>query len=273
MPLMNQQRDLLMRRLASPYRVYVVGAILAVLSLLPILLGHKTSGISDALALTAGVTFAIGFAAWIRLQLRRLWVSFAGKLALALLHSLVLLLSIVPARVLVAEGLGLPPQDFDLTVAMLVVALYLPVWLLVIASTTLLFFAIALAVVSLLFVVERLLDLIIFMPIRLFTGRMAPLEASLRRRVTWITNVGLGHAMGAAAIAILAAATWDSIVAQTRTLAGPAVRLVAYFSDFHRLPQYPGVDASKRTRLHENGVVSYAQRRGTEIVVTVGKVE
>jgi hypothetical protein len=270
---MNQQVAVVTRLPQSPYRIYLVGAVLAVLSLLPILLGQKPSRFSEVLALMSGVTFAIGFAAWVSFQLLRLWLSFAGKLALALLHSLVLLLSIIPARFLVAEGLGLPPQDFDVTVALVVVALYLPVWLLVIAVLTLLFYAISLGLVTLLFIGERVIDLILFMPVRLITGAVAPMQSSLRRRLSRVMNAGLAHAMGAAAVAIFAAATWEWTFAEMRSVGRPIVRLVAYFADFQRAPLYPGVEPSKRLRLHENGVVSYAERRGGEIVIAVGKVE
>jgi hypothetical protein len=97
MATINRLHHLVTRLPDGPYRIYVVAAFLGVLSLLPILLRHEPSALSNVVALTSGVTFAVGFASWIRLPLRKLWASFAGKLVLALLHSLVLLLSIVPA--------------------------------------------------------------------------------------------------------------------------------------------------------------------------------
>jgi hypothetical protein len=49
--------------------------------------------------------------------------------------------------------------------------------------------------------------------------------------------------------------------------------LVAYFADFQQVSLYPGVDVNRRLRLPENGVVSYAEKRGWEIVISVEKVQ
>jgi hypothetical protein len=53
----------------------------------------------------------------------------------------------------------------------------------------------------------------------------------------------------------------------------PVVRAVAYFADFQQVSLYPGVDVNRRLRLHENGVVSYAEERGWDIVISVEKVQ
>jgi hypothetical protein len=261
-----------MRLIRSPYRTYKLAFILAILSILPILVGLKQSNYSEILAFASCLTFASGFAAWVIIQLKWLWLSFVGKLLLALLHSFVLLLSIIPARYLVAEGLGLPPQDFDVTVVLTVVVLYLPVWLLVISVLTMIFYIISLVLVLLLFLGERAIDLI-FMSLEIFTRRFLEAKTCLRRRLSKVIYAYLAHAMGAAAIAILAAATWGWTFDRMRSIGRPIVRLVAYFADFQQAPLYPGIEPSKRMRLHENGVVSYAERQGGEIIIAVGKVE
>jgi hypothetical protein len=56
--------------------------------------------------LPAGVACSIGLALWVWPWLRRMWQSSGGKLAVTLLHGLVLLLSVIPARELVASALG-----------------------------------------------------------------------------------------------------------------------------------------------------------------------
>jgi hypothetical protein len=61
---------------------------------------------------------------------------------------------------------------------------------------------------------------------------------------------------------------WDSFPTVTRTLA-PAVRVVAYFADYHKASAYPGVEANKKFRLHENGVVSYAKEDGWDLIIKV----
>jgi hypothetical protein len=67
-------------------------------------------------------------------------------MVVSLLHGLVFFLSIIQARIFVAEALGLPPQDFDLTVGFFTVLFYLPLWLWVITFLLMIlyiFFALA----------------------------------------------------------------------------------------------------------------------------------
>ena len=65
---------------------------------------------------------------------------------------------------------------------------------------------------------------------------------------------------------------WDSFSVATRTLA-PAVRVVAYFADYQKASTYPGVEGIKRLRIHENGVVSYAEENGWDIIIKVDLVK
>jgi hypothetical protein len=52
----------------------------------------------------------------------------------------------------------------------------------------------------------------------------------------------------------------------------PIVRGVAYLADYQQVPKYPGVDENRRSRVHENGIVSYAEDRGGDIVISVDYV-
>ena len=54
----------------------------------------------------------------------------------------------------------------------------------------------------------------------------------------------------------------------------PDVRWTAYVVDFQDMPRYPGLERGKRTRLHENGVVSYAEpsANGWDISISVARV-
>jgi hypothetical protein len=81
----------------------------------------------------------------------------------------------------------------------------------------------------------------------------------------------LGHVIGMVGIIAIAAYTWQSSPAVTGSLK-PAVRALAYIADFQQAPMYPGVEVNKRLRLHENGVVSYAEERGGDIIISVEKV-
>jgi hypothetical protein len=80
------------------------------------------------------------------------------------------------------------------------------------------------------------------------------------------------HVLGTAGIMAVAAYTWQSSPAVTESLK-PAVRALAYIADFQQVSLYPGVEVNRRLRLHENGVVSYAEERGWDIVISVEKVQ
>jgi hypothetical protein len=78
--------------------------------------------------------------------------------------------------------------------------------------------------------------------------------------------------LGVMGIAFGIAIFWKWYSPATRSLK-PIVRVVAYFADFQQVSLYPGVDVNRRLRLHENGVVSYAEERGWDIVISVDKIQ
>jgi hypothetical protein len=147
-----------------------------------------------------------------------------GKLAITLLHGGVLLLSIIPARLLVAESLGLPPQDFDVTVTFCVLLFYLPVWLIVFQVLTLLFAFIR-------FIVSGLCSLTTYFPISVLVLLIAkPFPEGSRPRLFLEQNI------------------------ENFVLFGVA-------------------SCNRRLRLHENGVISYAEERGWDIIISVDKIQ
>lgn len=80
-----------------------------------------------------------------------------------------------------------------------------------------------------------------------------------------------GHAFGAFVISWLAWLAYDET---NPWISNPTfIKSVAYVSDFQCAANYPGIDQDKRLRLHENGVVSYAERDGWDIKITVDSVK
>lgn len=65
-------------------------------------------------------------------------------------------------------------------------------------------------------------------------------------------------------IAISASALYSSVAIPFL----PALKWIAYAADFQPPGMYPGVDAGKRLRLLDNGVVAYAERKGWGIEIT-----
>jgi hypothetical protein len=73
-------------------------------------------------------------------------------------------------------------------------------------------------------------------------------------------------------VAITTVYAWQSFSGVTQTLA-PLARGVAYLADYHKASAYPGVEGNKSLRIHENGVVSYAEDDRGTIIITVGFVK
>jgi len=259
--------------LQVPYQMDLVGSGLVVVGLVPILVRQKSSTFSEAILILAGIAFAAGFAYWFLPQLRKVWGFPLGKLAVMLLHGLILLLSAILARFLVAEALRLPPQDFDMTVGIWTLVLYLPVWLFVIAFLTFLFYAIALVCFLVFIICEQIVGIAadFLSALQLLHAASCAL-VSFRRRLLGLGNKVFGHAIGAAAVSLIAMYIWAWFFAGIRSL-GPLIRWVAYCADFQEASLYPGVEAKRRFRLHENGVVSYAERQGCDISISVEKVQ
>jgi hypothetical protein len=86
-------------------------------------LGFVSSGMSGNISYFKGtillgcIACGLGFMIWILPWLQKIWHSSFGKLAITFLNGSVLLADVIYARLLVADALGLPPQDFDMTVA------------------------------------------------------------------------------------------------------------------------------------------------------------
>lgn len=77
-----------------------------------------------------------------------------------------------------------------------------------------------------------------------------------------------GHVLGAIFVSLAAAAVWD--LHATVLLENPnIIRWAAYATDFYSVKNFPGVDSSKKLRLHENGVVSYAEPDGWNVKISV----
>jgi hypothetical protein len=261
------------------------------LALVIIILGFAFSLIQDELIiedkptnffrvtiLLAYSVAGIGFGVWLWPRLQRIWGWPHGKLALTLLHGGLLLPAIILARILVAEALGLPPQDFDVTVTVCTLLFYLPLWLIVFAILVLLFAFIhylsassALIDVSsdyIVFPIYERIHRILKLPPRGFRPRFF-LE---QKRGIFFIFRGFMHLVGALGISLGIALFWLWYPTATRSIT-PMVRVLAYFADFQQVFRYPGIDVNRRLRLHENGVVSYAEKCGSDICISVEKLQ
>lgn len=244
---MNGARRLLQsfHALGRPAQIYLLFSLPLLLAVVLLLAapGHDTGRELFATIGTAG--FAAGFALWAQPLVESALQHRPGKLALAIVHATLLLVSLAIARNLVAAATGLPPQDFDLTVGFVALLCYLPALALAATVAT----GIAAIVFQLLFFARSLL-----------------------RKPFAAVAMTIGHMTGALALCGLVAQLLQVVEHQHHHLY-PAVRWIAYYSDYHAVPGYPGIAAGARVRLHENGVVSTAVKQGGAVGITVGRID
>ncbi len=194
---------------------------------------------------TAAIAFAAGttLAAW--RYVAAFWRHPLGKVLITLVHLFVLILSTMIARDMVASSLGLPPQDFDVTVSVFALLFYVPAWVFVMALLTgtagLVLLALAMA------------------------------RTIIHRRVDrWAFP--LANAAGSLMLAVLLIMVLQS-VSRVSELSYPAARWIAYFGDFHFIPAYPCAPPASRVHVHENGVVSYARWEGSSLQIRIIQIE
>jgi hypothetical protein len=230
--------------------------------------------------LLAGAICAIGFGSWIFPWLRKLWRSAMGKLVLAWLHAVVVVLTLIPAYSLVAEAVELPPQDFEVTVALCAAVLFLPiawidVFLFPIAILSVLLFF-AFGVLSLLNVMLssegwRLLILCLKPNFPTAAYRLRRFVEQGRSKSVEHASNSWGRALGAFMLVFVVAVAHEQYPSAKAYLK-PIVRGVAYLADYQQVPKYPGIDGNRRSRIHENGIVSCAEDRGWDFVISVDSV-
>ena len=208
---------------------------------------------------SAAALSSIGLTIWARPIVLHAAKSKLSENMLKVLQAFVLVVSVIPARDAVSYSLELPPQDFDLTVAILTLVFCPIIWLG--ASTVLVLIAYLTSIGSMfiLSVVSSVLT-----PIEALASIVKPQGLSIaekyqekKRAISVYSNDIIGHSMGIFAILVLLTHlfTWAS---SFPTRIEDFVRLVAYFADYHEQDSYPGLIKSTKSRLHENGIVSYA---------------
>ncbi|MED5617642.1 hypothetical protein [Ideonella sp. BN130291] len=231
--------------LELPYQVHLLALSALAVCLLLSWAFPTSNATQQALLLFASLGFGIGFVLWCRPTVIRAWAHPLGRVAISIAHVFVLLLAVVFARFIVASALELPPQDFDLTVSLLSLILYVPAWSLIVT--------LVLGVVAIVLELVGLLGG--------FLGRPASESAKM-----------FVHMAGALSVCFLVGSIFDVVAKNERTL-HPMVRWIAFVSDFQASPKYPGVGANERIRLHENGVISFARVQDGEVVIDVRRHE
>lgn len=220
-------------------RVYAASMALAIASAI---LGFMVPGspVPSYVLLVAFHGFLVGFVLWVFAGLPRFWSHPLGRTAVVIAHALALLVSTMLARNQVSTALGLPAQDFDLTVAFLTLLFYLPAWCLVIGAT----------------------GVIAMIPVLLG----APALSVLERLTTRACLVWVAHVVGSIVLTVYAVEAFSRAAKDHRSLHGP-IRWIAVLSDFQPMENYEGRLPGVRYRLHENGVISAALACSGEVII------
>ena len=258
------------RALPTPYRFYAVAIALAVVGSIRIYFATEHSWVFDAAISISAILFGLGFVLWVKPWLQDKWQTSHGKLLLAGMHTAILFIAVIPSRYFISNALGLPPQDFEITVRIFAVELYPALWL-ILLSFSLLVASLILLLLTALCIVSTYP---IFNDLLLLASKFLSAQSKMRSfiesgRDQFISRA-LGHVMGAIFVSLAAAVVWD-LHSKFLLDNSAIIRWVAYATDFHQSKSYPGVDSTKKLRLHENGVVSYAEPEGRDIKITVGQ--
>lgn len=228
------------KTLDAPFKIYALATTLLFVGFIVAKIAPTWKFIHNGLVFSAPVIFAAGFAVWCWPKLKRVWALPAGKVIISISNLFVLVLTTMLARSFVAESLGLPPQDFDLTVHFFVLLLFIPSWALIVSIPVGVF-----AFVS--FIGS------------LYFARFHKLVESLKL---------LAHTLGALAFCMYLGSIFDLFSKNGEALY-PLAKWIAWAGDFQPSTLYPGIKKDERIRLLENGVISSATIENGEVVIRI----
>lgn len=220
-------------------KLYATGMLFILFSILAsaIFPSHKIT--QQGLLLLASMAFSVGVFIWGRSAVQKVWEHPIGRGLIIILHLFVVLLSAIMARSLVAAALGLPPQDFDITVTFIAFVMYIPTWALIISC------------------IMGILGFSISIFGTFFTAINLPASD---------VATTLSRGFGALAICMYALGTFEFLNKNQEALY-PVARWIAWLGDFHHIHAYPGVKSNERVRLLENGIVSIATVDHNAVVI------
>lgn len=243
------------RSLEVSEHFYHLGFVFALLGL--IFVEKGVSGI-NRWHLIAFILFAFGFLLRARKFLIGSWSTPWRKFSTVAIHALILVVTLMCARLITVDALGLPPKDFDSTVHLLSLELYPFAWMLMI-SLGLAFLVLPIMLVCGLVMISKAP---LFDDCLLFLVRALPHDSRFRvfvdRGRDRFTIGMFGHCMGSMIVAAVMSFGWDANYKFLKDHLG-YIRAIAYRVDYMNLYNYPGFDEAERMLLHGDGVVSYAK--------------
>ena len=236
------------------YRLYIAAGLL-VLPTLVVYPGQISSGLLSAFVFGTQIAcvlcIAAGTLVWSKPIATRKIKAFEeeyswGKALLWcikwLLNSVIAIYVLGQALSFVANATGLPPTDFELTVAACAIVFFPFGW----AN----FFSVAVIVIAF----------------------FAFFYAALRGIPPKFEMLSFVRLFGALVISAILLQSVTQFARWAHFLVKP-VLWVAYYTEYHELSKYPKLKAGLRARVHENGVVSYAQIVDGEVQISIDTIQ
>ncbi|MBK1889971.1 hypothetical protein Undi14_07965 [Undibacterium sp. 14-3-2] len=197
--------------------------------------------------------YGFAFATWI-FSYKSYLKSESANILLKVLHAFVAVMAIVFGRFIVFTALEFPPQYFEVTVSLVALISYVPLYLLLIAAFLFVFYVVALIAGSFISFIESFLQQI-FIFFRWHGVKNAPFFVEIRQ----FRKKAFMHAIGSAALALISAGLASWIFSSIESTSN-VIRQFAYYADFQPAGNYPGVPCNARIRIQDNGVVAVARK-------------
>lgn len=248
----------MLRETSTELKLYIAGAIVFFcLSILLLKSSPEFPLWALPLSLLGIAFFVAGFLLWLLPKARTLWATRRGRWLVWLVHAAIVFIAVIPARELVAHALGLPPSDFDLSVTFWSIVFIVPIWLVLVS--------LLMAVICLAFV-GKFLRMVVIGPA--FVGKSWLLASGRGRSDLLATFRGFG-AFLFFFLCLFGLSRYTSIIPYLEQ----PVRWFAFVAEYQSFSAYPNIEPTDaRVKLHENGVVSYAERNDSRISIRVGKL-
>lgn len=255
---------------STVYKFYLSGFSIACISTFLLLMTGDVSGAITFFNICAVVSFALGYANFIAPKLHAAYQKYPIKKTLLVIHALILYLAIIPARFFFSKAIGLPPEDFEKTISLIALELYPAIWFFIFAGINSIIYILFLLCAGLCFISTlQPIDFIISNFVKLLPSEHTIQKFILHGRRDYMQR-SFGHAIGAAIFAVSAAYIWQL---NQNFLLGELspIKWLAYEIDYFDSYKIPGIEKQKYSKIHQNGIVSYATVKNGNVVITMDK--
>lgn len=256
-------------KLSSGSIFYNIGLGLGIAGLVAQLIFQKI-WLTETLILCAGGLFGIGYLTFLFNFIKHRWASSFGKVYLTVAHTAIFFIAFIPARWCVSSVMGLPAQDFDITVSVVSALIYPSLWLMA-ASLIILCNALVAILLGVLVHISTfpIIDDIFRLLALAFPDGSAKAFMQAGRRE--FAGRMIKHWAGAIVVSLVMsfAGTWPM---QALVTYKQPIKWIAIAADYQQADLMPGIEQDTRYRLHENGVVSYASFADWQVSIRVSMV-